>query len=85
MTNRSPLLLLLVLLFLVSSCRDESAAPKTFIEIRARLAAEPDRINPMISSSGYATEVYKLTHFPLLEYHPITLELQPIIAKSLSA
>ncbi len=83
MTNRSPFVFLILLLFLVSACRDEPVAPKTFIEIRARLAADPDRINPMISSSGYASEVYKLTHFPLLEYHPITLELEPIIARSL--
>ncbi len=83
MTYRSPLYCLLFIFFLISGCADEPVAPKAFVEIRTRLTADPDRINPMISSSGYATEVYKLIHLPLLEYHPITLELEPIIAAGL--
>lgn len=79
MNNRFTLILLAGLL-LIGSCKNEPKSEATFIEIRARLAADPDRLNPMLSASGYATEVYKLTHFPLLEYHPITLELEPVIA-----
>lgn len=82
MNNRFPFFLLLGLL-LLGACKNDPEPETTFVEIRARLAADPDRLNPMLSASGYATEVYKLTHFPLLEYHPITLELEPVIAVSL--
>lgn len=82
MTNRS-LLLLLTSLLLLSACKRDAEPRQTFVELRARLAADPDRIHPMLSTSGYASEVIKLIHFPLLEYHPITLELEPLIAESL--
>ena len=74
------LFFLLVLLFVACRSNERDAGPVT---LRARLAADPDRLNPMLATSGYANEVLKLTHFPLLEYHPYTLELQPVLAASL--
>jgi ABC-type transport system substrate-binding protein len=81
---KQPLLLLLCLILLLGqSCKSEDAAIRSNAEISVRLPADPDRLNPMLTSVAYATDVLRYTHFPLLEFHPLTLELQPIVAEAL--
>lgn len=73
---------LYLLLLVVAGCRPDRSAREAF-EINARLDGEPDRLHPMLSQVGYATDVLRLTHFPLLEFHPQTLEMEPLLAVSL--
>lgn len=75
--------LLFCLLLSVSACRPDRRTIPTDVEINARLAGEPDRLHPMLTSVGYATDILRLTHFPLLEFHPFTLEMEPILAAEL--
>lgn len=76
-------LLVLFLLLSVIACRPDRPSIPTDVEINARLAGEPDRLHPMLTSVGYATDILRLTHYPLLEFHPFTLELEPILAAEL--
>jgi ABC-type transport system substrate-binding protein len=81
MTNR--FLFLLAPLLLFSACKSDRDPARGDFEIVARMDADPDRLHPMLTTVAYATDILRMTHFPLLEYHPITLELQPILAAQL--
>lgn len=48
--------------------------------VRARLAAEPDRLNPYLTVSGYARPIYQEIFLPLLEYNHETFEPTPALA-----
>jgi peptide/nickel transport system substrate-binding protein len=82
MNNRFTLLWGLLLLWAMA-CKREMPPSFGEYEIAVRLAGEPDRLHPMLTTVGYATDLLRLTHFPLLEYHPYTLELEPVLAASL--
>ena len=49
--------------------------------VYARLPAEPDRLNPIISTNVYARVVNEQIFLYLLHFDPQTLELQPQLAK----
>ncbi|MEZ4988635.1 MAG: hypothetical protein R2795_27050 [Saprospiraceae bacterium] len=50
--------------------------------VSIRLAAEPDRVSPFLTTSGYARPIYEQIFIPLLEYDPETFELRPALAKA---
>lgn len=79
--NRPLLLLILTVSFLASCQTSDSRSGED--EIVVRMEGEPDRLHPMLTGVGYATDVLRLTHFPMLEFHPVTLELEPLLAESL--
>jgi peptide/nickel transport system substrate-binding protein len=72
--------LIAAFLLTLVSCRPDRRADQPEFEINARLAGEPDRLHPMLTSVGYATDILRLTHFALLDFHPLTLELEPLLA-----
>lgn len=74
-------ILLLSFLLLFSYCKSDK---KTDIDqVSIRLEADPDRLNPMLSSVGFATDVYRYMFYPLVDIDPFTLELKPVLVKSL--
>lgn len=76
------ILFLAVLANFGQSCRIEPPTQTEFA-LNVRLGGEPDRLNPMITNVSYATDILRLTHFPMLEYNPVTLELEPVLAANL--
>lgn len=76
-------LLVSILLLVTAACKRDAQPAYGDFELSVRLVGEPDRLHPMLTTVGYATDILRLTHFPLLEYHPYTLELEPVLAESL--
>ncbi|MCB0632032.1 MAG: ABC transporter substrate-binding protein [Saprospiraceae bacterium] len=79
-------LLIMVLLVLFAACRNdsmlnESSCSRTGNEVIIRQRAEPDFINPMLTSSGYADQINQLIFLPLQTIHPTTLEMTPVLVK----
>lgn len=79
--------LFLGLLFLISCKTDPKTDTATTVDtenmsVSIRTRAEADRLNPLLTVTGYTTEI--LAHiFPqLLMLDPVTLELTPTIVKS---
>ncbi|MEM9920456.1 MAG: ABC transporter substrate-binding protein [Bacteroidota bacterium] len=79
--TRFQLLLILHLPILFIACR-EKAAEKGNIHVQIRLAAEPDRLHPLLSRSAYAEQVHRHLYLSLLNIDPSTLELRPQLATS---
>ena len=50
--------------------------------VTVRLPAEPDRLNPILSTSGYASQVESHIFLPLLNFDPESFELTPTLASS---
>lgn len=50
--------------------------------VRVRLTAEPDRLSPILTTSGYARPIYEQLFLPLLEYNKGTLAFEPALAKA---
>jgi len=51
--------------------------------VRIRIVDEPDKLNPMLSTSTISTQVSSLIIQPLVEFDPHTLEINPILVESL--
>ena len=62
------------------SCGSEKE-PETLSELNVRIAADPERINPMLSRSGYATQIEGQIFFPLFSQDPETLDFVPMLAE----
>ncbi|MCP3928327.1 MAG: hypothetical protein GY705_04430 [Bacteroidetes bacterium] len=45
--------------------------------------AEPDRLNPILTTSGYASQIHRHLFLTLLTFDPQSLELSPVLAKAL--
>lgn len=74
----------LIIVTLLVGCKTE---PKTEYKYndntaRIRLAAEPDRINPILSRSGYSRQVVERVFAALMDYDPVTLKLTPFLVES---
>lgn len=86
---RSISLLAIILAFLAACKGDkpkEDAVDTSIFKnqdntVYARLPAEPDRLNPIISTNVYARVVNEQIFLYLLHFDPQTLELQPQLAK----
>ena len=75
------LFLFFVCVFSFSFCKSDK---KTSVEqVIVRLESDPDRLNPMLSTVGFATDVYRYMFYPLVDVDPFTLELKPVLVKSL--
>jgi ABC-type transport system substrate-binding protein len=79
---------LLLGLIILGSCGDEPAQQetqnwkRTSNEVILRLDESPDRLNPMLATTAYATEVNMQLFSYLLSINPKTLEFIPQLAKS---
>jgi peptide/nickel transport system substrate-binding protein len=63
-----------------TSCKNEKKGKGNTVTIR--LAGEPERLNPMTTEEGNATQVMSHIFMPLLDFDPKTLELTPVLAKN---
>ncbi len=74
-------LLVLISILLFFSCENgKKEISNNWVTVR--LAAEPDRLNPILSTSGYASQVESHLFIPLLHFDPKSLELTPFLAIS---
>jgi len=75
---------LAILTLFSSSCRREeqsSMHKRSSNEVSIRLEAEPDRLNPLLSTISYARQVFDPLHVYLMSYDPTTLVLVPQLLK----
>jgi len=75
----------LFLLFLVSSCQNDSTQSASTDEkftVKVRLPGEPDGLNPITATFSYSRQITDIIHLNLLQFSPTTLELAPQLAKS---
>lgn len=87
MIKFSPAAALLMLSLFFGSCKDRPDTTEVAFKrgdnvVYARLPAEPDRLNPLLSTSTYARVVNEQLFLNLLHFNPETLELQPQLAKA---
>ncbi len=79
-----PALLAAFIVLLLCGCQRESAIQKSEkFELRVRLVNEPDRLNPILSRQPEATQIERRLFLALADYHPQTLELEPILIKEM--
>lgn len=63
------------------ACKPTAHEEKEII-VTASLASDPDKLNPLLSSTGYAQQVHSQIMQTLLNFNPVTMELSPVLAKS---
>jgi len=75
--------LAIVLLFSASCGPVEKSSihKRSTNEVAIRLEAEPDRLNPLLSTISYARQVFDPLHLYLMNYDPTTLVLVPQLLK----
>lgn len=64
-----------------SNSREETAFQRTENRVIVRQDSEPDRLNPVLTTSGYSRQVFVHIFQYLLTQHPNTLEYIPQLAK----
>ena len=79
-TPFNPIFLLLLLL-VFPFCKSEKKVQVDVVTVR--LESDPDRLNPMLSSVGFATDVFRYMFYPLVDIDPATLELKPVLVTNL--
>ncbi len=62
-------------------CESERSAQHLDDRLKIRLATEPDRLNPMLSRQASASEIERFIFCPLEDFHPFTLQLEPVLLK----
>jgi peptide/nickel transport system substrate-binding protein len=74
---------LALVLFFSSCTRNEQSSihKRSSNEVAIRLEAEPDRLNPLLSTISYARQVFDPLHLYLMNYDPTTLVLVPQLLK----
>lgn len=84
-TSHAFLLLLALSALIASSCKREPKVDfkRTDNTVIIRLEADPDRLNPVLSTSAYARVVFEQIFSYLVTQDPVTFEFVPQIAKSL--
>ena len=79
---RSFLLALLVVLAF-SACQDEATVSESQpFSVIARIPAEPDKLNPLITFQAYSRVVNEQLFQYLLQFNPKTLQMEPQLAES---
>jgi len=72
----------LFLLLSFQACKSDPAS-LALESIHVRIPADPERINPMLSRSGYATQIEDLIFSSLLYQNPYNLEIEPMLSENL--
>lgn len=74
--------LFFIILAFVYGCKsDASSGGDTVLDIR--LPKEPEKLNPVFFPNSISREVCQYIFLPLADYDPLTMELQPILIKSI--
>jgi peptide/nickel transport system substrate-binding protein len=69
----------IIALFSFSACKPEDKKGNV---ATVRLVSEPDKLNPLTTEDVNAILVMNQIFFPLLDFHPKTFELTPVLAKT---
>lgn len=69
---------------LAFGCASDNSTDVENFSVTIRLPSEPDNLNPTRSRNTHATSIESLIIPPLAEYDPYTLELTPLLIKSLA-
>ncbi len=77
-------LLLVTFLFVSIQCKTDKSVPKDDAILKIQLKSDPQKLHPMVSPTSLAREVYQYIFLPLAEFHPTTLELEPILIKEVN-
>ncbi|MCP3930584.1 MAG: ABC transporter substrate-binding protein [Bacteroidetes bacterium] len=86
--SKFKILLSFFFVFLLYSCGNDpdlSSQPKfkrNDNTVIVRFPAEPDRLNPLLTTNTYAKAVYERIFLYLMDFHPQTFELEPQLVKS---
>lgn len=83
MGEKSKILILVIILFFGNCNSPETSNFSNSETIISRLAAEPDLLNPILSSNGYAKQVTNHIFSFLVQYDYKTLEISPMLAVEL--
>ncbi len=91
----SILILAILLLFINYSCTsdpkpsDETPDLVSSVEfknkdntVNIRLPAEPDRLNPVLTTNSYSRYIYSNIFLELLSYNPVSLKEEPVLVKA---
>ena len=70
---------LFIALFSFAACKPDNKKGNV---ATVRLVSEPDKLNPLTTEDVNAILVTNHVFFPLLEFHPKTFELMPVLAKT---
>jgi len=76
--------ILLLSIFIISSCKVDS--PKSNIsdaELHVAIKKDPNKLHPNTYPVARASQIYKYLFVPPADFNPSTLELEPILIKSL--
>jgi len=76
------LIILITILAFTFSCSEEKNNSDRF-SVNVRLKGDPGRLIPFFSAGSIGREVYPFLFLQLGEYNPKTLQLEPILAKSI--
>ncbi len=87
MNRRFYFFLLLAGLFFITACGKDSKTTtvdfkRTDNAVLVRLRVEPDRLNPVLATSNYATQVNSQIFLSLLTADPYSYEITPLLAKA---
>ncbi len=73
--------LFLLILVLVYACKTDPATGGDAV-LDIRLPKEPEKLNPVFFPNSIAREVCQYIFLPLADFDPLTLELQPVLIKT---
>ncbi len=69
-------------LFYFIACKSDQPSESSFT-VRVRLNDEPDRLNPILSTTSGATHINKFIFQPLAEFNPFSMDYEPILLEDL--
>ena len=73
----------LLLILSIVGCREEPAKVNNDFDVVVRINRDIGRLNPILSNSSRAREVYQYVFLNLANYDPKTLKLSPVLAEEL--
>lgn len=73
----------LLILFAVIGCKEEPTTVNNDFDVVVRINRDIGRVNPILSNSSRAREVYQYVFLNLADYDAKTLKLSPVLAESL--
>jgi peptide/nickel transport system substrate-binding protein len=79
----STLLVLLLVLIFLSSCKEENKKDQSSFTITVRISKDPSFLNPLKTSGTAEAIINQYIFLPLANYHPQSLELMPILLDSI--
>jgi peptide/nickel transport system substrate-binding protein len=81
--KRILLIYFVIALFFYLGCTSDSNPTGDQNTVDIRLVGEPERLNPLLTNRAYCKQIEWQLFMPLLQFDAVSLELYPVLAKSL--